>query len=370
MKSFKLLSIAIVLTLNLLTPSNAEDNSNTFDIMYVYTSAARVRAGGTQNIISKIHQSVSRINNSFINSHMNIKVNLVHTEEISYPLDIWEWKGDAIMQARFRAAHRHILGKNDGYMDIVHSLRDKYSADMVQLIISNAAFGGLGITMRNNTHAAEHTAFTVVGIKHFLGSSVHELGHIMGNQHDIYNTSSDGTYSYSHGYGSPSNTFRTIMSYGNACNGVQNDTCQHAGINYWSSPSQYYKGELLGASYANARQTILNNAHTIANFRERPVTTAPTLTTFIPTETFENSILIAISGTPQYEVYINGVSKSILNAQGKAIINLENLTLGKNNFYIQLKDTISGTLSTVLTLNVTRKDSTSILIPVYYLLLN
>lgn len=360
--------ILIFILFSITTP--AGDSPNTFDIMYVYTSAARERSGSAQNILSKINQSVQRINNSFINSNMSTRVNLVHTEEISYPLDIWEWEGDSIMQARFHSAYFHFKGKNDGYMDIVHTLRNKYSADMVQLIISNAAYGGLSGTMFGNSHSWESNAFTVIGEKYLLGSSVHELGHIMGNQHDIYNTSSDGTYSYSHGYGSPLNTFRTIMSYGSACNGVPNDTCANSGINYWSSAEQYYQGEVLGASYADARRTILNNALVIANFRQRPITVAPTLTTFPPSETYANTLDIEINGTPEYEVYINGTKYATLDTNGKALVSLENLTLGMNTFNIQLKDTISGTLSTVLAINIHRENIIPILIPIYSLLLD
>jgi hypothetical protein len=336
--------------------------------MYIYTTASKQRAGGKNNIESLIHQSVNRINQSFTNSQMNVRVNLVHMEEVNYPLDIWEWKGDSIMQQRFRMALSHLIGKDDGYMDNVHSLRDKYSADMVQLIISNAAYGGLSNTMFSNSHAYESSAFTALGVKYFLGSSVHELGHIMGNQHDIYNTSSDGSYSYSHGYGSPNNTFRTIMSYSNACNGVQNTQCANSGINYWSSPIQYYHGEALGDTYANARLTILNNAYTIANFRQRPITTAPTPTTIPPSETYANTITFEINGTPTYEIYINGVMYGSLDANGDATINLEDLTLGTNSFNIQLKDPVSGTLSTALTLTNNKKNIEPILIPIYYLI--
>ena len=348
---------------------SAADSPDTFDIMYVYTEAAKQRAGGKTQVETLIHQSVDRINQSFINSKMNVSVNLVHIEEVSYPLDIWEWKGDTIMRKRFAKALEHLIGKDDGYMDNVHSLRDKYSADMVQLMISNAAYGGLSHTMFLNEPNYESTAFTALGEKYFIGSSVHELGHIMGNQHDIYNTSSDGTYEYSHGYGSPNNTFRTIMSYGNACNGVSNTQCAHSGINYWSSPTQNYNGEPLGAYYADARQTILNNANTIANFRQRPITTAPTLTTTPPTETYANTETIKINGTPGYEVYINGVPYSTLDANGKATITLEELTVGTNSFNIQLKDPTSGTLSDSLNFSINKKDITPVLIPVYYMLL-
>lgn len=350
MKKLILIALYCFASLSGITKLSADDLPNTFDIMYVYTTGAKERAGGKTQIEQKIHDSINYINQSFFNSNMNISVNLVYVGEVNYPPDYNGIDdGTAFVQALYR-----LKGKTDGYMDEIHTLRNIYSADFVQLVVANQSYGGYAFTMSNEANPYfESSAFSVVKQHNMHFSAVHELGHNMGVNHGT----GPGTYSYSNGYSD--GTIRTIHG-------------DHPGnlINYWSSPLIYYNNRVTGTATKDARKTILENAPILANFRQRPITTAPSLTITPPPETYANTLTLEINGTPSYEVFVNGITYGTLDVDGKATINLEDLAQGINSFNIQLKDPISGTLSQILTFTTQKKDAGSILIPIYYLLLD
>lgn len=336
MKIFKLYSIALLLTLTLFTTSNADDPSDTFNIMYVYTDAAKQRAGGTQNIISKIQAAVARINETFTNSNMDLQAKLVHIEEIYYPLDKNEWIDKETMENRFEIAVQHLIGKHDGYMDTVHSLRNTYQADIVQLIVANAAYGGLSYTMTNPDLSFESSALNVVGLKYINGSSVHELGHLLG----ICHTGCTGSHSYAHGY--------NIGDIGTV-HGQNN-------IKYWSSPTLQYNGMILGDERHDARQAILENAPIFCNFRQQPIITPPSLIQNVPHEplsTFDNSMSLRISGEKGYQVYIDGILKGMFNNDGYIDIVLSLSTIF-NNFTITQKYKFNNVFSHPLNISITK----------------
>jgi hypothetical protein len=77
---------------------------------------------------------------------------------------------------------------------------------------------------------------------------IHELGHNFGCAHDRNHSSSDGIFSYSHGYDVP-NEFATIMSY---------DSPE---INYFSNPSLTHNSIQIGLAEGNSNSA--DNARTI-----------------------------------------------------------------------------------------------------------
>ena len=325
--------------------SFAEDSSDTFDIMYVYTTAAKNRVGGTANMRKLIHDTIVRFNQSFANSNMDLNINLVHTEEISYQEDTF----NLTSSAKYRTTLSRLKNNNDGYIDRVHILRDMYSADLVHMFIENNAYGGLGYIGIPFSVSSVNVRVSNP-LVYAMKSCIHEVGHNMGLYH-----ASDRAYPlYARGY--TTSNLGTIMGANY--------------INYWSSPDVTYNGIVTGTVDNDARRAILEKAPIIANFRQRPITTAPTLTTTPPAITYANTLILEINGTPSYEVYVNGVKHGTLDANGKATINLDNLSIGENSFNIQLKDPVSGTLSTALTLTISKKNIAPIMIPIYYMILN
>ncbi|MBI3658915.1 hypothetical protein HY230_00370 [Candidatus Acetothermia bacterium] len=100
----------------------ASDDGSIIDVMVVYTPAARSAAGGTSAIQAAIDLMVSTTNQAYTNSGITTRLNLVHSEEVSYT----ETGGTEDLD--------RLTNSSDGFMDNVHSLRNTYGADLVALI--------------------------------------------------------------------------------------------------------------------------------------------------------------------------------------------------------------------------------------------
>src|SRR5262249_10303608 len=103
----------------------------------------------------------------------------------------------------------------DGFMDNVHTLRDTSGADVVALLVERASYCGVGYLMQTPSYAFADYAFGVVLRSCATGnySFGHELGHIMGSDHDQSHSSGGGSYPYSFGYQAPNRAFRDVMAY-------------------------------------------------------------------------------------------------------------------------------------------------------------
>lgn len=229
------------------------DSGNTFDVMVVYTPAARAAAGGTAAIENLIALGVAETNIAYANSQVPVRLRLVHTSEISYT----EAGDIAVDLSRLRAP-------TDGYMDSVHTLRNTYQADLVKLV-GNSTAGGCGIAYLmggSSNRAFESSAFSVtaricISPNYTFG---HELGHNMGSNHAPGDGTGTGAFSYSFGYKNPSALFRTVMAYD--CS----PSCPR--LLYFSNPSVTYGGAVTGTSTQNNATSITNVRSIVANFRQ------------------------------------------------------------------------------------------------------
>jgi hypothetical protein len=244
------------------------DDGSVIDVMVVYTPSARWAVGGTTAMLNLINVAVTETNQSYANSGIIQRLNLVHAAEVSYT-----------SSGSFKTDLERLQGSSDGYMDNVHQLRDAYYADEVLLLINNTQYCGMAYLMQTVSTYFEDHAFAVVhwGCATGYYSFGHELGHNMGAQHDHYAVAkynqAAGAYWYSYGYVNTSIRWRTVMAY--------NDACADSGFNctripYWSNPSVYYGGSTTGASNADNQLTLDNTAWTVANFRVCAEPSAPT----------------------------------------------------------------------------------------------
>jgi hypothetical protein len=239
--------------------SAVQDDGSIIDVMVVYTATARSGAGGATAMQNLIDQAVSETNTGYNNSNVNPRVNLVHTAEIVYNETGFSW-GQAI---------NRLVGKNDGYMDNVHTLRNTYKADVVVMIVNNTAYCGLANTIMAN----ESGAFCLVSRTCVTGyySFAHEIGHLQGARHDRYvDPTENSPFAYNHGYTYPANNWRTIMAYNNACTAVGKNCTR---VNYWSNPNVLYGGVAMGVFGGvgvgvDNHRCLNNTAYTVANFRE------------------------------------------------------------------------------------------------------
>lgn len=242
-----------------------EANPIEIDVMVVYTPSARSQQGGTTAVQNAIQSSISATNQSYINTSINIRVNLVHMAEVNYV----EVGGDGIDLERLQDS-------SDGYMDNVHALREQYRADLVALVTTAGNYCGIGYLMTPVGSYFQQFAFSITRLSCLSNYTMaHELGHNMGNAHDFDNAGGQGAYSYSYGYQDPNSNFRTIMAYFNGCG----SPCPM--INYFSNNGVVsYEGRPMGNASIDNRRSMNNTAPTVAAFRSRtlspPILVSPT----------------------------------------------------------------------------------------------
>ncbi len=246
------------------------DDGSIIDVLVVYTPDA---ASASANILAEIDLAVQETNNSYADSYVAQRVRLVHAAQVSYVED-----GDISTDlARLQVP-------NDGYMDVVHGLRNTYGADEVVLLVSypSGPYCGMAYLMSSVSSAFEAWAFAVVDVDCATGyySFGHEMGHNMGARHDWYVDTNTSPYIHAHGYVNATQRWRTIMAYNNECSdGGFN--CQR--LPYWSNPDVLYSGIPMGVpegTYpscspgqpnpncdADNRKTLNKTAYTVANFR-------------------------------------------------------------------------------------------------------
>ena len=141
-------------------------------VLVAYTPMA---ASASYDIVTGIKMAVEQTNSSYRNSAVNLKLQLAACVCVDYQ-EVQSEYGYETDLTRF-------TGKNDGYMDHIHALRDIYSADVCVLVekVYNDNLGGIARTI----YADESTAFCVVSNSALTGnySFAHEIGHLQGARH-------------------------------------------------------------------------------------------------------------------------------------------------------------------------------------------
>ena len=215
--------------------TDAAAASTVIDVLVVYTTKAKNNASGQAGIEAKITNAVAMANQAYINSKIDMQINLVGTAETNYA-----------ETGNMSTSLSDLTGTGDGKMDEVHSLRNQYGADQVALISADTNYCGLSYTMNSSwlSTAFAPYAFSVVhddSVYACLSNQTfaHELGHVQGDQHDIDSSANAGAYSYSYGYRlCQTGGFRTVMSY--ECTGGTR-------ISYFSNPAvSLTNGEVTG----------------------------------------------------------------------------------------------------------------------------
>ena len=187
--------------------------ASVFDLLAVYTPAARTGAGGHAAIQAIIQLAVDEFNTALDNSLVSADVRLVHMEEISYT---------ETGSLTFSNALSDVRGTSDGEMDSVHTLRDTYGADFVTLFLDDVeGTSTLGLAFVLQVGDLAGTGSSAFSTVQYDGSSIyvlaHEVGHNLGNVHE---SGGGGIYAYSQAYNEGS--FCTIM-----CASASSSTVAH-----------------------------------------------------------------------------------------------------------------------------------------------
>ena len=244
----------------------ATDGADQIDVMVAYTDDARAAAGGVSQIEATIYLALEETNQSYIDSNIAQRLNLVHTVEVDYA----ESGVSATDLTRLESA-------TDGQLDNLHTLRDAHAADIVTLLVETIPSCGRGNIMTSVGNAFESQAFNVVRRSCATGnfSFGHELGHNMSARHDWFvDSTNNSPHAFNHAHLQPAPTtagttpWRTVMAY--------NDGCANAGatctrLARWSNPGQAISGDtagvLTGSQQEDNHRALNNTALTVANFR-------------------------------------------------------------------------------------------------------
>ncbi len=259
--------------------AHAQSEESEIDILVVYTRAAKELAGGETNIETRIEEMVASTNTAFRTSGVNIRLRLVHVEELDY------------VEPRNSDDFGRLQSPSDGHMDEVHALRTAVGADLVHLIerwgVSNRLlYCGIARVGGGEAHAFGSTV-----LESPCGSSsitfAHEVGHNFGLMHDRYTKWSFHNHADNYGYvnqamfqaGAPAGSrWYTIMAYSTQCAG--RFSC--SSVNRFSNPDQTHTGNPLGVpddsmspetvGPVDARRTLNAQRAATAVFRTPPTT--------------------------------------------------------------------------------------------------
>ena len=231
------------------------------DVLVAYTPSAR-RARNDMD--SLIRLAIEETNQTYKNSNINIRLNLVDSFEHNYT-----------EQAGATGWERTL---NDFTKDAtVASRRNSSGADVAMLIINDRTYCGMAWVYSN---ANANYAFGLVEQSCATGhyTFAHEIGHIQGASHNEH-IENRPVFSYGHGYiysvAARTNNFSTVMSYdfGAGC------SYGCARIPYWSNPNISYKGIPTGTVSTNNNARVLNEtAAKVSAYRARQTGNKPSCT--------------------------------------------------------------------------------------------
>jgi len=257
------------------------DQGDEIDVMILYTQGlVDLRGTGT---MARIQNYVDVANESYINSEIHTRLNLVLAKLIDYPDYTPDTTGGnaesievALSDMSFNRGYY-----NSGVFDDLEDLRTQYGADQVTLInkltgnemSGGGAICGLAYLIKSNSiGSGSRLAYAVIEDGSICGTDdityAHEVGHNMGCAHDRNTDNSVGKYSYSKGYQDSPNQFVTVMAYAYTCPG-------HCGyINHFSNPEVNFEGAPTGvpeteADSADNAKTINQTRSIMGQYREK-----------------------------------------------------------------------------------------------------
>lgn len=224
---------------------DAFDDGSVFTVLVAYTADV---AAATANVEGLIHLAIEETNQSFLDSGVQTRAQLVHSYQTGY-----EESGDIELDMD------RLVDPGDGHLDEAHLLRDLHAADVGMLLVEDP---GLWCGLAAGIAVGADMAFAVTGRDCATGHYTfgHEIGHLFGARHNPEADPSTEPFAHGHGYYFQPGAWRTVMSYD--CPGG----CTR--LPQWSNPDVLWNGDPTGtvATHHNAR--VLNErAAAVANFR-------------------------------------------------------------------------------------------------------
>ena len=265
-------------------PGGVEDGAR-IDVLAIYTPTATALYGGEAQIRAELDLAIVEANQAYASSGVVQRLNLAFATEVDYVPD-----DNGFVNLR------RLQDPNDGYLDEVHPLRDRYAADIVTLEPGGTHIqGGAFSRMVDPSTDFAQFAFSSHGISGF--AFAHEFGHLQGLAHDRYQAAKETGVDlrehkptpYSFGYvnqaalepGAPrGKKWYTIMAYLTQLRDAGVGAAGGRARMRFSNPDQTYGGDPLGVpgdepsssvrGPADARRSLNETRAFVANFRVAP----------------------------------------------------------------------------------------------------
>ena len=279
------------------------DGDAVIDVAVFHTPAARAAAGGAAAIAAVIDLMFAETNQAYAASGVRHRVRLVERSEVQYT------ETDDI-----HTDIQRLEDPSDGYMDGVHTVRDRVGADLVHLVHERpeaAQFGGV---------ARRNGPFGISSREGGGSTFAHEVGHNMGLAHDryqVYQKYGKAEPHPAYGYVNPlglaagaarARRWRTIMAYRDQCEDAYTHCSQPL---RFSNARQRYNGDPLGVSPdagssgatgpADAAAVLNATGPALALWRDRPgANRAPTAAGTLPDRELTPGGTLAVDVSPAF----------------------------------------------------------------------
>lgn len=262
--------------------------ADTVDVVLGFTNGLVTKYGGVSQATTRLANLIAITNQGYINSLVTPRVRLVRTVQVSYT----DTNSNEVALEAVTGFVCTTTGCTPQTVPAelvpLRNARNEYGGDLVSIVRPFQApqhqgcgiawlLGGGGFTIDNTDEPFGYSVISdgsdvdeTDGRSYFCREETlaHELGHNMGQQHNIEDSGGDaGTHTYSYGYREATTTgFYTVMAYRLA-------NSSQFSINHFGNPSVTYAttGRPTGSATADNARSLNLSMPLVAQFRNAVV---------------------------------------------------------------------------------------------------